>query len=229
MENRFNTYISSLCRKQLLSLQDKRKRYNIFHFTGHVAAVFKLWNSFPFSDQSEIIFLRHRKGQENYFQTRRKFSLMLFIFPIFNRKSEMRRLVHSEEMRTWYRMQGYYKERKEEGQTKHIYIHENHAGPASVGACACPLLNLADPKWKKLRDIHHKIILKNIALHLFWSSWLRNMKYQITDGFLNVAILFKFWSIILDRKKEWWKPKIIIQESIIFFITYKKKITLLII
>lgn len=103
-------------------------------------------------------------------------------------------------------MQGYYKERKEEGQTKHIYIHENHAGPASVGACACPLLNLADPKWKKLRDIHHKIILKNIALHLFWSSWLRNMKYQITDGFLNVAILFKFWSIILERKKEWWKP-----------------------
>lgn len=100
MENRFNTYISSLCRKQVLSLQNNRKRYNIFHFTGHVAAVFKLWNSFPFSDQSEIIFLRHRKGQENYFQTRRKFSLMLFIFPIFNRKSEMRRLVHSEEMRT---------------------------------------------------------------------------------------------------------------------------------
>lgn len=49
------------------------------------------------------------------------------------------------------------------------------------------------------------------------------MKYQITDGFLNVAILFKFWSIILERKKEWWKPKIIIQESIIFFITYKKR------
>lgn len=42
MENRFNTYISSLCRKQVLSLQDNRKRYNIFHFTGHVAAVFKL-------------------------------------------------------------------------------------------------------------------------------------------------------------------------------------------